>query len=48
MGRRAGVDVTPHDFRDTFICDMLARGVSIYDVAKIVADTVTTIEKSYA
>jgi hypothetical protein len=35
-------------FRDTFVADMLARGVSIYDVAQMVADTVETIEKHYA
>jgi len=49
LGIRAGVNrVTPHCFRDTFCADMLARGASIYDVAKMVADTVDTIEKHYA
>jgi integrase len=49
MGIRAGVKrVTPHCFRDTFACDMLARGNSIYDVAKMLADTVDTVEKHYA
>jgi integrase len=49
MGVRAGIKrVTPHCFRDTFACDMLARGTSIYDVAKMLADTVDTVEKHYA
>jgi integrase len=49
LGERAHVrHVTPHCFRDTFACDMLARGSSIYDVAKMLADTVDTVEKSYA
>jgi len=49
LGVRAGVKrVTPHCFRDTFACDMLARGVDIYDVAKMLADTVDTVERHYA
>lgn len=49
MGERAGVHrVTPHCFRDTFACDMIARGASIFDVAKMLADTVDTVEKHYA
>jgi integrase len=49
LGIRAGVKrVTPHCFRDTFACDMLARGEDIYGVAKMLADTVETVEKHYA
>jgi len=49
LGSRAGIKrVTPHCFRDTFACDMLARGVDIYDLAKMLADTVDTVEKHYA
>jgi len=49
LGHRAGIKrVTPHCFRDTFACDMLARGVDIYDVAKMLADTVDTVERHYA
>ena len=49
MGRRAGMKrLTPHYFRDTFACDMLARGVGIFEVAKMLADTVDTVEKHYA
>lgn len=49
MGRRAGVsDAHPHRFRDTFAVDLLARGASPYDVAKLLGDTVETIEKHYA
>jgi integrase len=49
MGKRAGVlDAHPHRFRDTFVVDMLSRGGSPYDVAKLIGDTVETIEKHYA
>jgi integrase len=49
MGRRAGIaNAHPHRFRDTFAVDMLARGASPYDVAKLLADTVSTIERHYA
>ena len=49
LGVRAGVKrVTPHCFRDTFACDMLARGEDIYSIAMMLADTVDTIEKHYA
>jgi integrase len=49
MGRRAGVaNAHPHRFRDTFAVDMLARGASPYDVAKLLGDTVSTVEKHYA
>jgi integrase len=49
LGERARVTrVTPHCFRDKFACDTLARGASIFDVAKMLADTVDTIEKHYA
>jgi integrase len=49
LGKRAGVpDAHPHRFRDTFAVDMLARGATPYDVAKMLGDTVDTIEKHYA
>lgn len=49
LGRRAEVlDVHPHRFRDSFAVDLLARGASPYDVAKLLGDTVDTIEKHYA
>jgi len=49
IGRRAGVpNAHPHRFRDTFAVDMLARGASPYDVAKLLGDTVDTVEKHYA
>lgn len=49
LGRRAGVNrAHPHRFRDTFAVDTLARGASPYDVAKLLGDTVDTIEKHYA
>ena len=49
VGRRAGVgDANPHRYRDTFAVDMLLRGASPYDVAKLLGDTVDTVEKHYA
>ncbi|HEX8838554.1 MAG TPA: tyrosine-type recombinase/integrase [Candidatus Acidoferrum sp.] len=49
LGKRAGVpDAHPHRYRDTFAVDMLARGTSPYDVAKLSGDTVKTVEKHYA
>jgi integrase len=49
LGKRAGVpDAHPHRYRDNFAVDMLARGASPYDVAKVLGDTVATVEKHYA
>ncbi|HKD84244.1 MAG TPA: tyrosine-type recombinase/integrase [Terriglobales bacterium] len=49
LGKRAGVpDAHPHRYRDTFAVDMLARGASPYEVAKLLGDTIETIEKHYA
>jgi integrase len=49
VGRRAGVlEAHPHRYRDTYAVDLLARGASPYDVAKLLGDTVETIEKHYA
>ncbi|HTR48353.1 MAG TPA: hypothetical protein VMM16_13295 [Verrucomicrobiae bacterium] len=46
---RAGVlDAHPHRYRDTYVVDLLSRGASPYDVAKLLGDTVETIEKHYA
>jgi integrase len=49
MTLTAGVaNCRPHRFRDTLAVDMLARGGSPYDVAKVLGDTIQTIEKHYA
>lgn len=49
LGKRAGVPgAHPHRYRDSFAVDMLARGASPYDVAKLLGDTVATVEKHYA
>ena len=49
IGRRAGVqNANPHRFRDTFAVDLLCRGASPYDVAKLLGDVVATVEKHYA
>jgi integrase len=48
LGRRADVaDAHPHRFRDTLAVDMLSRGASPYDAAKLLGDTIETIEKHY-
>lgn len=49
LGQRAEVaDAHPHRFRDTFVVDMLLRGASPFDVAKLLGDTVATVEHHYA
>jgi integrase len=48
LGKRADVpDAHPHRFRDTLAVDMLARGANPYDVAKMLGDTIETVEKHY-
>jgi integrase/recombinase XerD len=48
MGRRAGVlNAHPHRFRDTLAVDMLVRGATPYDVAKVLGDTIETVERHY-
>ena len=49
MTRRVGVlNSHPPRFRDTLAADLLARGASPYDVAKLLGDTEETIENHYA
>ena len=45
---RAGIKGSAHCFRDTFACDMLTRGIGLFEVAKMLADTVETVEEYYA
>jgi integrase len=48
LGKRAGVsNANPQRFRDTLAVDMLSRGASPYDVAKVLGDTIDTVEKHY-
>ena len=48
LGTRAGIaKAHPHRFRDTLAVDMLSRGASPYDVAKILGDTIDTVEGHY-
>jgi integrase len=48
LGNCAGVlNAHPHRFRDTLAVDMLCRGASPYDVAKMLGDTIDTIERHY-
>ncbi len=48
LGKRAGVHVHPHCFRDSFITRQIDAGSSLYAVAQMVGDAVATIEKHYA
>jgi integrase len=49
LGRRAGVaNSNPHRFRDTLAVEMLRRGATPYDVAKVLGDTIETVEQHYA
>jgi integrase len=49
LGRRAGVNsARPHRFRDTLAVDLLARGASPYDAAKMLGDTIETVERHYS
>lgn len=49
LGRRAGVpNANPHRFRDSLAVEMLCRGATPYDVAKVLGDTIETVEKHYA
>jgi integrase len=48
LGKRAGVpNAHPHRFRDTFAVDLLCAGCGIYDVARMIGDTVETVERHY-
>jgi integrase len=48
LGKRANVlNAHPHRFRDTLAVDMLARGATPYDVAKMLGDTIETVERHY-
>jgi integrase len=48
LGKRADVaGAHPHRFRDTLAVDMLSRGASPYDVAKMLGDTIDTVERHY-
>lgn len=49
LGTRAGVaHAHPHRFRDTFAVDLLCAGAGVYDVARMLGDTVETVEKHYS
>jgi integrase len=49
LGKREGVqNAHPHRFRDTLAVDMLSRGASPYDVAKMLGDTIDTVERHYS
>jgi hypothetical protein len=39
--------VNPGNQADTYAVDGLLRGLSVYDVAKLLEDTVETVEKHY-
>jgi predicted transcriptional regulator len=37
----------PRRFRDTLAVDLLLRGASPYDAAKLLGDTIETVERHY-
>jgi len=46
LGKRAGVGhAHPHRFRDTLAVDLLCAGAGIYDLARILGDTIETTER---
>ncbi len=48
-GEKAGVEnCHPHRFRHSFVCRMLGRGLTLFDVAQLIGDTTSTVEKHYA
>lgn len=49
LGEKSGVkNCHPHRFRSTFCVTLLSKGATIFDVAKLIGDTVSTVEKNYA
>jgi integrase/recombinase XerD len=49
LGERAEIpNAHPHRFRDTLAVDLLCAGCGVYDVARMLGDTVETIERHYA
>src|SRR5579863_6028748 len=49
LGVLAGVpNAHPHRFRDSFAVDLLCAGAGVYDVARMLGDTVETVEKHHA
>lgn len=49
LGKRAGVaNSNPHRFRDSLAVGMLEQGATPYDVAKVLGDTIETVEQHYA
>jgi integrase len=49
LGRSAGVErAIPHNYRDSFACDAITKDVNLLTVAKMLADTVQTVEQYYA
>jgi integrase len=48
MGSRANIiGVHPHRFRDSFAVDMLMRGATPFEVAQMLGDKMSTVEKHY-
>ncbi len=47
-GEAAGVEnCHPHRFRHYFVCRLLAKGASLFDVAKLIGDTHQVVDKHY-
>lgn len=49
MGERASIArCTPHCFRDSLAVELLTHGATLFDVARILGDKTSTVEKYYA
>jgi len=49
LGSKAGVEgANLHRFRANFVCYLLDKGVPIYEVSKIIGDSISTLERAYA
>lgn len=49
LGKKAGVDnCRPHRFRDTLAVDMLLRGATVFEVSKVLGNTVSVVESHYS
>jgi integrase len=49
LGKKSGVEnCHPHRFRAWFVCRLLAKGASLFDVSKMIGDSHQVVEKYYS
>ena len=49
LGEKAGVpNAHPHRFRSALACELLAKGATLFDVAKLLGDSHAVVERFYA